>query len=231
MFLRVSCAATTCAHDPAPVCRLGGTRHRNTSPGSGRLRGAVRSSRVGRKTARNFFSCVTTRGQVSESRRLERLANGGSRQAGSPLAFGGCVLLTNFGTLPPLLLTLGGLPAKHLFAALGILAVTLIPTHRLVDATASFAQAHARPQPVGASERRVGCGIVEMSQGRCFLLPGRPGGSYKAFRATFILGSAVPAGPASSATILPWLSIPLRTSHVWATGLRIATATNGSHQT
>ena len=129
-------------------------------------------------------------------------------QAGSPLAFGGCVLLTNFGTLPPLLLTLGGLPAKHLFAALGILAVTLIPTHRLVDATASFAQAHARPQPVGASERRVGCGIVEMSQGRCFLPPGRPGGSYKAFRATFILGSAVPAGPASSATILPWLSIP-----------------------
>jgi len=60
-------------------------------------------------------------------------------QTGSPLAFGSCVLLPNFRTLPPLLLTFGGLPASHLFAALGILAVTLIPTHRLVDATASFA--------------------------------------------------------------------------------------------
>jgi hypothetical protein len=129
-------------------------------------------------------------------------------QTGAPLALGSRVLLSNLGTLPSLLLTLGGLPANHLFAALGILAVTLIATHRLVDATTSFAQANARPQAVGASERRVGCGIVEMSQGRCFLPPGRPEGSYKAFRATFILGSAVPAGRASSATILPWLSIP-----------------------
>jgi hypothetical protein len=88
-------------------------------------------------------------------------------QTGAPLALGSRVLLSNLGTLPSLLLTLGGLPANHLLAALGILAVTLIATHRLVDATTSFAQANARPQAVGASERRVGCGIVEMSQTRC----------------------------------------------------------------
>ena len=38
-------------------------------------------------------------------------------QAGSPLAFGGCVLLPNFRTLPPLLLTFGCLPTLHFFAA------------------------------------------------------------------------------------------------------------------
>src|ERR1700674_3651917 len=54
------------------------------------------------------------------------------------LGFGRCVE-TSSG------LAFGGLPAANLAQAVGILAVTLVPTPRLVAATTAFAQATARP--------------------------------------------------------------------------------------
>ncbi len=109
--------------------------------------------------------CVTTR------RRNRWVVNGLSRQLGTlaarflglgMLSFSGRILTMS--GLPP-----GGLPATDLPQAFRILAVTLVPSARQINAPAPLAQADARAWSAPSGQTAVRSLNVVSAHGRCFL--------------------------------------------------------------
>ena len=138
------CLATaTCVHDPARDEPPGGRQGRSSASGCGPTSGLVHSTPAARTRDRQKkICCVTTRRRnlrvVCCLRRSSGTLTAPTLRRGV-LGFDGIVLA------PPGL-PLRRLPAADLAQALGILAVTLVPTPRLVLVPAAFAQTEPRPR-------------------------------------------------------------------------------------
>ena len=133
----------TCVHDPGHCEQPDGRRRSSSAPGCGSSSAAVPGTPAGRtRESKKNFCCVTTRRRnlgvlrclrrgfgslAAHALRLRVLSFGGGIQAASGLP-------------------LRRLPAADLPLAFQILAVTLVPTPRLVLPSAAFAQADPRPR-------------------------------------------------------------------------------------
>lgn len=91
---------------------------------------------------------------------------------------------------PPLLLPLSRLPTPHQSQAFRILAVALVPTARLVAATAPLAETNTGPQATATSRVRTLGSMLVMSQGRCLLPTGPPERLSESLSGTFLLSSS-----------------------------------------
>jgi hypothetical protein len=133
----------TCVHDPRPGESPDGRQRSNSVPGCGSTKAAVRGTPAGRtRVVEKNFRCVTTRRR--NFRILLCLGHGFGSLAAQALRPGmlcfGLGIQAAFG-LPPRCL-----PATNLPLAFRILAVTLVPTPRLVLPSAAFAQANPHPR-------------------------------------------------------------------------------------
>ena len=139
---RVTCRATaTCVHDPGHCERPDGRRRSSSAPGCGSSSAALHGTPAGRtRESKKNFCCVTTRGHNLGV--LRCLGRGFGALAARALSLG--VLRFGPGIQPASGLPLRRLPAADLPLAFRLLAVTLVPTPRLVLPSAAFAQAYPR---------------------------------------------------------------------------------------
>ena len=162
----------TYVHDPGH-CEPPDDRCDNSSePGCGGKSQAVRSSPADRKKKGGKRFCrVTTR------RRNFSLWNGLGRGLGLLAAHSFCLgmLGLDLGGLATFGLPLRSLPAADLPLAFRVLAITLVPTPRLVLATALFAQAVPRAWAACSGFRTVLCFMVVGAHGR-YISPGKCSG-------------------------------------------------------
>jgi hypothetical protein len=136
-------ATATCVHDPRPGEPLEGRQCSSSVPGCGSTKAAVRGTPAGRTpVVEKNFCCVTTRRRNFRS--LRRLGHGLGALAAQALRLG--MLGFGLGIQPALGLPPCCLPAANLPLAFRILAVTLVPTPRLVLPSAAFAQANPHPR-------------------------------------------------------------------------------------
>ena len=133
----------TCVHDPGR-CELPDGRWRSSSaPGCGSSSAAVHGTPAGRtRESKKNFCCVTTRRRNLGV--LRGLGRGFGALAARALSL--CVLSFGCGIQAASGLPLRRLPAADLPLAFQILAVTLVPTPRLVLPSAAFAQANPHPR-------------------------------------------------------------------------------------
>jgi hypothetical protein len=131
----------TCALDPGRCEPPDGSWDHSNELGYGPTSRAIRNSRDDRITeGKKRLCCVTTRWRV-----LWILISRGDGRLGAlaARALGLGVLGFALRVLATIGLALGSLPAANLALALGSLAVTLVPTPRLVFAPAPFTQARS----------------------------------------------------------------------------------------
>jgi hypothetical protein len=131
----------TCVHDLGHCELPDGRRRRNSAPGCGSSSAAVPGTPAGRtRESKKNFCCVTTRRRNLGV--LRCLGRGFGSLAARALSLRmlrfGCGIQAASG------LPLRRLPAADLPLAFQILAVTLVPTPRLVLPSAAFAQADPR---------------------------------------------------------------------------------------
>ena len=174
----------TCARDPAHCELPDGRRHSRSEPGYGPNSGAVHGTPAGRTTvSKKNFCCVTTHRRNIHV--IRYLGCGLGAFAARPFRL--CVLSLGRSLLSPPGLTPCRLPATNLALAFRILAVTLVPTPRLVLASTPLAQAspfsrRAGPPPTG--RRATVCLIVAAAHGSPFLPRDSPGRTcYRSLRA------------------------------------------------
>ncbi len=138
------CRATaTCVHDPGHCERPDGRRRSSSAPGCGSSSAALHGTPAGRtRESKKNFCCVTTRRHnLGVLRCLGRGFGALAARALSLRVLGfGCGIQAASG------LPLRRLPAADLPLAGGVLAVTLVPTLRLVLTPAAFAQTDPRPR-------------------------------------------------------------------------------------
>ena len=171
----------TCVHDLGHCELLDGRRRSSSAPGCGSRKAAVPGTQAGRtRESKKNFCCVTTRRR--NLRVLRFLGRGFGALAARALSrrvlrFGGGIQAASG-------LSLRRLPAANLPLAFRILAVTLVPTPRLVLPSAAFAQADPRARSSRSGTARalwfnvVGAHGSVISQGtargeRTTVLPGR----------------------------------------------------------
>ncbi len=131
----------TCLHDPGHCELPDGRRRRSSAPGCGSTAAAVHGTPAGRtRESKKNFCCVTTRRR--NLRVLRCLGRGFGALAAHALSLR--VLRFGCGIQAASGLPLRRLPAADLPLAFRILAVTLVPTPRLVLPSAAFAQADPR---------------------------------------------------------------------------------------
>ena len=136
----------TCVHDPKHCQPPDGRQRSSSVPGCGSTKAAVRGTPAGRtRVVEKKFCCVTTRRR--NFRVLLCLGHGFGALAAHAFRLG--MLGFGLGIQPALGLPPRCLPAANLPLAFRILAVTLVPTPRLVLLSAAFAQ--AKPHPRAAS--------------------------------------------------------------------------------
>jgi hypothetical protein len=167
------CRATaTCVHDPEHCELLDGRWRCSSAPGCGSSSAVVHGTPAGRtKESKKNFCCVTTRrhnlgclwclGQRSGTLTARTLGLG-------VLGFGRSVQT-------PSGLPLRRLPAPDLPLAFRILAVTLVPTPRLVLPPAAFTQAHPRPRAASTGTTTARWFIVAGAHGSQCLPRDSPG--------------------------------------------------------
>ena len=128
---------------------------------------------VAQRSRRKNFCCVTTRRRNFGL--LRWLRRGGGALTARTLRLGmlgfGRVVLAPPG-LPP-----RRLPAADQTQAFGVLAVTLVPTQRLVAAATAFAQADPRPRSSRTTTMAAGCLIMTTAHGSAFSQRVSPGGT------------------------------------------------------
>ncbi len=141
---QLTCRATaTCVHDPGHCERPDGRRRSSSAPGCGSSSAAVPGTPAGRtRASKKNFCCVTTRRRNFGC--LRCLRRGSGAPAARTLSLG--VLSFGRGIQAAFGLPLRRLPAADLALACRILAVTLVPTPRLVLAPAALAQTDPRPR-------------------------------------------------------------------------------------
>ena len=131
----------TCVRDPGHSAPLDGRRNSSNAPGCGPSSRAVHGTPADRtRELKKNFCCVTTRRRNLGV--LRCLGQGFSALTARTLSLG--VLGFGLGRLAPSSLPLRRLPAVNLPPAFGGLAITLVPTPRLVLLPAAFAQADPR---------------------------------------------------------------------------------------
>ena len=101
----------------------------------------------------------------------------------------------------PLLLPLGRLPTPHQPQAFRVLAVALVPTARLVAATAPLAETNTGPQATATSRVRTLGSMLVMSQGRCLLPTGPPERLSLKSLGHLLLIPSVPIGRAATSPV------------------------------
>ena len=167
----------TCVRDPGRCERPDGRRGCSSVPGCGPTSGVVRGSPAGRTRAwKKRFCCVTTR------RRNVWLSSSLRRRLG-PLAahaLGLGVLGFRLGALATLGLPPRRLPATDLPPAFRLLAVTLVPTPRLVLAPAPLAQADSRASSSPSGQTGARSLNLASAHGRCYSLV-KPGENASTF--------------------------------------------------
>ncbi len=132
---------TTCARDPAHCELPGDRRDCRSEPDCGPSSRAVHGTPAGRTTeSKKNFCCVTTRRRNLTVTRC--LGRGLGALTARTFRLG--MLRFDFRILPSCRLPPRRLPAADLPQTLGILAVMLVPTPRLVLTSAAFAQADPR---------------------------------------------------------------------------------------
>jgi hypothetical protein len=138
----VTCRETaTCVHDPGPCELPDGRRRSSSAPGCGSSAAALHGTPAGRtRESKKNFCCVTTRRRNLGV--LRCLGCGFGSLAARALRLR--VLSFGCGIQAASGLPLRRLPAADLPLAFRILAVTLVPTPRLVLPSAAFAQAQPR---------------------------------------------------------------------------------------
>ena len=145
---------------------LGGRWDRSSVPGCGGSSQAARGSRAARiREAKKRFSCVTTRRRNFWS--LNSLGCGLGALAARALCLG--VAGFDFGILAMPGLPPGRLPAADLPPAFRVLAVALVPTPRLVPASAPFAEADPGTWSARSGRRASLWLNVRDAHGRCDL--------------------------------------------------------------
>ena len=174
-------ATATYVRDPGPDERPDGRRRSSNAPGCGSTLAVDHGTLAGRtRESKKNFCCVTTRRRIFGL--LRCLGHGFDALATHAFAlrvprFGGGILATAG-------LSLCRLPAAYLPLTVRLLAVTLVPTPRLVLPSAAFAQADTRPRASRSGTARtlwfivVGTHGSAISQGiareeRANVLPGR----------------------------------------------------------
>jgi len=131
----------TCVRDPAHCEPPDGRRSSSSVPGCEPSSGAVHGSPAGRnRESKKNFCCVTTRRRKLWDFRY--LGRGLGALTACVLSL--CMLGFDSGVPAPFGLPLRCLPAAELLRAFLVLAVTLVPTPRLVLASTAFAQADPR---------------------------------------------------------------------------------------
>jgi hypothetical protein len=131
----------TCVRDPGHCEPPDDRRGSSSAPDCGPNSGAVHGTPAGRtRESKKNFCCVTTRRRNLGV--LRHLGRGFGALAARTLSLG--VLGFALGGLATSGLPLRRLPAADLPPAFGILAVTLVPTPRLILPPAAFAQADPR---------------------------------------------------------------------------------------
>ncbi len=140
----VTCRATaTCVHDPGHCQLPDGRRRSSSAPGCGSSSAVLHGTPAGRtKESKKNFCCVTTRRRNFGC--LRCLGRGFGALAAHALSL--CVLSFGPSIQPASGLPLRRLPAADLTLAFRILAVTLVPTPRLIFTPAAFAQTDPRPR-------------------------------------------------------------------------------------
>jgi hypothetical protein len=128
---------------------------------------------VAHRSRRKNFCCVTTR------RRNFWLLRWLRRGVGAPPARTLCLGMLGFGriVLAPPGLPPRRLPAPEQTQAFGVLAVTLVPTQRLVAAATAFAQADPRPRSSRTATMAAVCLIMTAAHGSAFSQRVSPGGT------------------------------------------------------
>jgi hypothetical protein len=132
-------ANATCVHDPRHCARPDGRRRSNSVLGCGSTGVAVPGTQVGHtKKSKKKFCCVTTRRRNLGGFRCLRRGFGAlaAQTLGLRVLCFGCGIQAASG-LPP-----RRLPAADLPLTFEVLAVTLVPTPRLVLLPTALAQAH-----------------------------------------------------------------------------------------
>ena len=178
----VTCRATaTCVHDPGHCQLPDGRRRSSSAPGCGSSSAAVHGTPAGRtRESKKNFCCVTTRRRNLGVLRCLRRGFGSlaARALRLRVLRFGCGIQAASG------LPLRRLPAADLPLAFQILAVTLVPTPRLVLPSAALAQADPRARSSCTGTARAlwfnvaGAHGSAISQGtargeRTIVLPGR----------------------------------------------------------
>jgi hypothetical protein len=138
----ITCRETaTCVRDPGHCERPDGRPRSSSARGCGSSSAAFHGTPAGRtRESKKNFCCVTTRGHNLGV--LRCLGRGFGALAARALSLG--VLSFGPGIQPASGLPLRRLPAVDLPLAFRLLAVTLVPTPRLVLPSAAFAQADPR---------------------------------------------------------------------------------------
>ena len=133
----------TCVRDPGHSAPLDGRRNSSSAPGCGPSSRAVHGTPAGRtRESKKNFCCVTTHRRNFGV--LRSLGRGLGTLTARALSF--CVPRFDLGGLAPSGLPLRRLPAANLTLAFRRLAVTLVPTPRLVQAATALAQAEPWPR-------------------------------------------------------------------------------------
>jgi len=125
---------------------------------------------IAQDSRRKNLCCVTTRRR--NFRRLRCLRRSRGTLTARPLGLG--VLGLDRFILPPPGLPPGRLPAPYQAQALGILAVVLVPTFRLILASTAFAQADPRPRSSRPGTAAAISLIITLAHGR-YAPRGQPG--------------------------------------------------------
>ena len=169
---------STCVRGPGHCELPDGRRHRSSVPGCESSSRAVHGTPAGRTTvSKKNFCCVTTRRRnLTVTRYLgHRLGTLTART----FRFG--MLRFNFRILAACRLPPRRLPAADLPQALGVLAITLVRTPRLVLTFAAFAQAHPRTRSSWTGTAGALWFIVAAAHGSYTSPKGQPGENWLEF--------------------------------------------------
>jgi hypothetical protein len=165
-------ATATCVHDPKHCQPPDGRQRSSSIPGCGSTQPAVRGTPAGRiRVVEKTFCCVTTRRRIF--RILWDLWLGFGTLAAHALRFG--MLGFSLGIQAALGLPPCCLPAAHLPLTFRILAVSLVPTPRLVLPPAAFAQANPHPRAASTGTNTALWFIVAAAHGSHYLPRDSPG--------------------------------------------------------
>jgi len=165
-------ATATYVHDPKHCEPPDGRQRSSSVPGCGSTKAAVRGTPAGRtRVVEKNFRCVTTRRR--NFRILRCLGHGFGALTAHALRLG--MPCFGLGIQAALGLPLCCLPAPNLPLAFRILAVTLIPTPRLVLPSTAFAQANPRPRAASTGTTTALWLIVAGAHGSQYLPRDSPG--------------------------------------------------------